>query len=72
MKTTQDTQATAPKKPPNARKYTEVRSREYLLAEEVEVIREAIKKNGSRHAPLDSTLILVIYRHGLRVEAAMT
>lgn len=33
-------------------------------------MHEAIKKNGSRHAHLDSTPILVIYRHGLRVEEA--
>ena len=72
MKTTQDTQATAPQKSPDARNYTEARSREHLLAEEVEAIHEAIKKNVSRQAHLDSTLILVIYCHGLRVEAAMT
>jgi hypothetical protein len=48
-----------PKRPsPNARKYTEVRSREHLLTEEVEAMREAIKKNGGRHAHRDSTLIL--------------
>ena len=55
---------------PNARKYSEVRSREHLLSEEVEAMREAIKKRGGRHAHRDATLILVIYRHGLRVEEA--
>lgn len=55
---------------PNQRKYSEVRSREHLLSEEVEAMREAIKKKGGRHAHRDSTLILLIYRHGLRVEEA--
>lgn len=55
---------------PNARTYAEVRSREHLLAEEVEAMREAIKQKGGRHTHRDSTLILVIYRHGLRVEEA--
>lgn len=55
---------------PNKRKYSEVRSREHLLPEEVEAMRDAIKKNGGRHAYRDSTLILIMYRHGLRVEEA--
>lgn len=55
---------------PNKRKYSEVRSREHLLPEEVEQMREAIKKKGGRHAYRDSTLILMMYRHGLRVEEA--
>ncbi|NJL22825.1 MAG: tyrosine-type recombinase/integrase [Leptolyngbyaceae cyanobacterium SM1_3_5] len=56
--------------PPNVRKYSEVRSREHLLSEEVEAMREAIRKRGGRHAHRDSTLLLLIYRHGLRVEEA--
>ena len=55
---------------PNARKYSEVRSREHLLSEEVEAMREAIRKRGGRYAHRDATLLLVIYRHGLRVEEA--
>jgi integrase len=52
---------------PNSRKYFEVRTREHLLPEEVEAMRSAIKKSKTRHAHRDSTLILLIYRHGLRV-----
>lgn len=54
----------------NCRKYSEVRTREYLLPEEVEAMRSAIKKSKGRHAHRDSTLILLIYRHGLRVAEA--
>ena len=70
MEATQDTKSTTSRKSPNSRKYAEVRSREHLLQEEVESMREAIKKNGGRHTHRDSTLILMIYRHGLRVEEA--
>ncbi|MBD2628926.1 tyrosine-type recombinase/integrase [Trichormus variabilis] len=52
---------------PNSRKYSEVRIREHLLPEEVEAMRSAITKSKCRHAHRDSTLILLIYRHGLRV-----
>ncbi|AFZ11261.1 integrase family protein [Crinalium epipsammum PCC 9333] len=52
---------------PNSHKYFEVRTREYLLPEEVSAIRLAIKKSKGRHAHRDSTLILLCYRHGLRV-----
>lgn len=55
---------------PNSHKYSSVRTREYLLAEEVEAMRQAIKKSKGRHAHRDSTLILLIYRHGLRVAEA--
>ncbi len=52
---------------PNFRKYSEVRTREHLLPEEVELMRSAIKKSKGRHAYRDSTIILLCYRHGLRV-----
>ena len=58
------------RKSPNSHKYSSVRTREYLLAEEVEAMRLAIKKSKGRHAHRDSTLILLIYRHGLRVAEA--
>lgn len=55
---------------PNSRKYSEVRTREHLLPEEVEAMRSGLKKANGRHAHRDSTLILLIYRHGLRVSEA--
>lgn len=55
---------------PNSRKYAAVRTREYLLCSEIEAMRDALKKAGGRHAHRDSTLILMIYRHGLRVAEA--
>lgn len=59
------------RKSPNARKYSEVRTREHLLPAEVEAMQKAIKKSQGRHAHRDSTLILLIYRHGLRVAEAI-
>ena len=59
-------------KSPNSHKYSEVRTREHLLPEEVEAMRAAIKQSKGRHAHRDSTLILLIYRHGLRVSEAAT
>jgi integrase len=47
-----------------------VRTREHLLLEEVEAMQEALKKAKGRHAHRDSTLILFMYRHGLRVAEA--
>ena len=54
---------------PNNRKYSEVRSREHLLLKEINQMREALKKR-SRYPLRDSTLILMMYRHGLRVSEA--
>jgi type 1 fimbriae regulatory protein FimE len=51
-----------PRKPKNA----EVRTREYLTPEEVDILRSAAKGIG-RHGHRDATLILLAYRHGLRV-----
>lgn len=55
---------------PNFRKYAEVRTREHLLPAEVEAMREGLRKSKGRHAHRDSTLLLLIYRHGLRVSEA--
>jgi type 1 fimbriae regulatory protein FimB/type 1 fimbriae regulatory protein FimE len=63
------TTATKPEEreaPPKRRRNAEVRSREYLTPEEVERLIAAAKGVG-RHGQRDSTLILIAYRHGLRV-----
>lgn len=57
--------------PPRRRKNAEVRSREYLTPVEVEALIEASKKTG-RHGHRDATLILLAYRHGLRVSELVT
>ena len=51
-----------PRKPRNK----DVRSREYLRDKEVEALMKAARNTG-RHGHRDATLILVAYRHGLRV-----
>jgi len=51
-----------PRKPKNA----DVRSREHLTPGEVDQLMAAAGKLG-RHGHRDKTLILVMYRHGLRV-----
>ncbi len=57
-------------KSPNSHKYQEVRTREYLFPEEVEAMLSVIKKSKSRHSHRNYTLILLIYRHGLRLSEA--
>jgi type 1 fimbriae regulatory protein FimE len=52
--------------PPARRRNAEVRSREYLTPSEVEALIAAAKGAG-RHGHRDSTLILMMYRHALRV-----
>jgi type 1 fimbriae regulatory protein FimB/type 1 fimbriae regulatory protein FimE len=49
----------------NSRTYVEVRDREYLFEEEVEAMVKAAFKGRWGHR--DSTLILMGYRHGLRI-----
>ena len=51
-----------PRRPRNA----DVRSREYLTEQEVEALMKAARRLG-RHGHRDATLILLAYRHGLRV-----
>jgi integrase len=53
--------ATMPRRLPNA----EIRSREHLTVAEVERLMSAAKNNRWGHR--DATMILVAYRHGLRV-----
>ncbi len=52
--------------PPPRRKNSEARSREFLTPDEVERLITAAKSVG-RHRRRDATLILLAYRHGLRV-----
>jgi integrase len=51
-----------PRKPKNK----DVRTREFLTAGEVELLMKAASRVG-RHLHRDKTLILIAYRHGLRV-----
>lgn len=53
-----------------SRKYADVRSREYLLPDEIEALMTAARSVG-RHRHRDATLILLSYRHGLRVSEAI-
>ena len=54
------------KVPPLRRKNKDLRSREYLTSEEVDQLMTSARSVG-RHGHRDSTLILVAFRHGLRV-----
>jgi type 1 fimbriae regulatory protein FimB/type 1 fimbriae regulatory protein FimE len=54
------------KVPPPRRKNSEVRSREHLTSDEVEKLILAARSLG-RHGHRDAALILLAYRHGLRV-----
>ncbi len=54
------------RKVPSRPKTRDVRSREHLLPDEVEALMTAAGQVG-RHRLRDKTLILVAYRHGLRV-----
>jgi integrase len=58
---------TPPKKLTNA----ERRSREYLTPHEVEQVLAAARKVG-RHPHHDATLMLCMYRHGVRVAEAVS
>jgi type 1 fimbriae regulatory protein FimB/type 1 fimbriae regulatory protein FimE len=62
------TEAQVPKvrKSNNDRKYSELRDREYLLEPEVAAMMKVAKSVG-RSGHRDATLILVAYRHGLRI-----
>ena len=53
------------RRPPRRRPNAEVRSREYLLNDEVEKLIKVAGDN--RYGHRDATLLLILYRHGLRV-----
>jgi integrase len=54
------------KLPPRRRTNAELRSREYLTESEIEKLMKAAERVG-RHGHRDATLILIAYRHALRV-----
>ena len=56
--------------PPKKPKNKDQRSREYLTQTEVERLRKAARTYG-RHSHRDDTLILMMFRHGLRVSEAI-
>ena len=53
--------------PPARRCNRDVRPREYLTPKEVERLIAAAKRSGRRYGLRDATMILVAFRHGLRV-----
>lgn len=53
------------KAPPGRGKNADLRSREYLTSREIKQLRDAVKVN--RYALRDSLIILMMYKHGLRV-----
>jgi type 1 fimbriae regulatory protein FimE len=57
--------------PPSRTKNLDRRTREYLTPAEVEKLLQASAKVG-RHGARDRTLILLAYRHGLRVSELVT
>ncbi len=63
--TPQKVKATTVTRPPNA----DLRTREYLTPPEVEKLIAAAKQ-GNRYGHRDATMLLVIYRHGLRASEA--
>jgi type 1 fimbriae regulatory protein FimE len=63
--------APSPSLPPRRTKNLDRRTREYLTPAEVEKLLQASAKVG-RHGARDRTLILLAYRHGLRVSELVT
>jgi type 1 fimbriae regulatory protein FimB/type 1 fimbriae regulatory protein FimE len=70
----QDKKTSAPRdilrKVPIRPKNADVRSREYLTIDEVQALMKAAGSVG-RHRHRDKTLILIMFRHGLRVSEAV-
>jgi len=58
-------------RPPTRRPNQATRKREYLTPDEVERLLEAVGA-GTRYGDRDRTLLLLMYRHGLRVSEAIT
>ncbi len=57
--------------PPKKLKNLECRTREYLAQSEINQLRKSAKNSG-RHGHRDDTLILLMFRHGLRVGEVIT
>jgi site-specific recombinase XerD len=57
-------------KPPQRQRNAALRTREYLTTHEVEQLRKTARQIG-RHGHRDDTLILMLFRHGLRVSEAI-
>ena len=53
--------------PPKRRRNRDVRPREYLMPKEVDRLLAAAKDRSRRYSLRDATMILVAFRHGLRV-----
>ena len=53
--------------PPKRRRNRDVRPREYLTPKEVERLIDAAQDRDRRYGHRDATMILVAFRHGLRV-----
>ena len=62
---TENRTVATPRRKPNV----ELRTREYLTDAEIESLTDAAK--GNRHGRRDATMILIAYRHGLRVSELM-
>ena len=58
-------------KPPIRQPNSQLRTREYLTSQEIDRIRKAARGIG-RHGNRDDTLILIMFRHGLRVGEVIT
>src|SRR5262249_11419901 len=56
---------TVGRNPPPRRRNTELRAREYLT--DAEISRLIVAASRNRHGHRDATMILIAYRHGLRV-----
>lgn len=56
---------------PIRKRNIEIRTREYLTTHEIEALRKAARNMG-RHGHRDDTLILMLFRHGLRVGELVT
>ncbi len=57
-------------RPPTRRANRATRTREFLSPDEVERLLEAVG-SGTRYGARDRTLLLLMYRHGLRVSEAI-